>query len=73
MIRLTLILREVKTCYEWDHEQYKVNHLLCMDDMKLFAKGIDQIDSLVQTVCVQQGYRDGMWIDEVWCTGSQES
>ena len=47
-----MILREVKACYEWYHKRYKVNHLLFMDDLKLFAKSIDQIYSLVQNVYV---------------------
>ena len=49
---MTWILREVKACYEWDRQRYKVNHLLFMDDLKLFAKSIDQTDSLVQKVYV---------------------
>ena len=28
----------------------KINHLLFMDDLKLFGKSYEQIDSLVQTV-----------------------
>ena len=31
------------------NRQYKLNHLLFMDDLKLFAKNEDQIDSLIQT------------------------
>ena len=52
MIPMTLVLREVKACYEWDRKQYKVNNLLLMGNLKLFGKSTDQIDSLVQIVYV---------------------
>ena len=46
-----------------------------MDDLKLFAKSIDQTDSLVQKVYVFSediGMEFGKLKIEVWCTGSQE-
>ena len=52
MIPLTLILRKVTACYEWGDKESKVNHLLFMDDLKLFAKNRNQMDSLVKTVHV---------------------
>ena len=51
MIPLTLILRKSTAGYDLAKE-FKVNHLLFMDDLKLFGKSEDQIDSLVQTVQV---------------------
>ena len=36
--------------YEWGGREFKINHLLFMDDLKLFGKSYEQIDSLVQTV-----------------------
>ena len=45
MIPLTLILRKVAACYEWGDKKFKLNHLLFMDDLKLFAKDQDQMDS----------------------------
>ena len=50
MIPLSLLLRIVKASYEWVRKEFKLNHLLFMDDLKLFGKSDDQIDSLVQTV-----------------------
>ena len=50
MIPLTLILRKTKAGYEWGNKQFRVNHLMFMDDLKLFGKSNDQIDSLIQTV-----------------------
>ena len=50
MVPLTWLLRRAKAGYEWGNKGFKLNHLLFMDDLKLFAKGKNQIDSLVQTV-----------------------
>ena len=47
---LSLLLRKVKAFYEWDRKEFKLNHLLFMDDLKLSGKSEDQIDSLKQTV-----------------------
>ena len=50
MIPLTLMLTQIKASYEVKKGGKKINHLLSMDDLKLFAKNEDQIDSLVNTV-----------------------
>ena len=50
MIPLTLILRKSKFAYEVTKGGLKVNHLLFMDDLKLFGKNEREIDSLVNTV-----------------------
>ena len=47
---ITLILRKVKFHYGFGDKKTRINHLLFMDDMKLFAKSNDPIDSLVNTV-----------------------
>ena len=53
MISLTLLLlRKVKVEYEWYKKHIKLNHLLFMDDLKLFGKGENEINSLAQTVHV---------------------
>ena len=49
MIPLSLLLRKLKASYEWGREEFKLNHLLFMDDLKHIGKRDDQIDSLVQT------------------------
>ena len=36
--------------YEWGNKGFNLNHLLFMDDLKLFVKSKNQVDSLVQTV-----------------------
>ena len=50
MIPLSLLLRKLKATYELGRKEFKLNHLIFMDDLKLFGKSDDQIDSLVQTV-----------------------
>ena len=43
MIQMTLVLRQTKASYEVKKGGKKINHLLFMDDLKLFAKNVDQI------------------------------
>ena len=51
LIPLTLVLRKAKSSYELSNRE-KINHLLFMDDLKLFARSEKGLDSLVQTVRV---------------------
>ena len=50
MVPLSLILRKVKFHFEFGDKKTTINHLPFMDNLKLFAKSNDQIDSLVNTV-----------------------
>uniref|UniRef100_A0A1X7VHN8 Reverse transcriptase domain-containing protein n=1 Tax=Amphimedon queenslandica TaxID=400682 RepID=A0A1X7VHN8_AMPQE len=50
MIPLTMVLRGMKAGYEMKDGGGNVNHLLVMDDLKLFGKNTSQIESLVDTV-----------------------
>ena len=47
---LSMILRKVIVGYEMTKGGCRINHLLFMDDVKLFAKNEKEIDSLLQTV-----------------------
>ena len=47
MIPLTWLLGRVTTGYKCGNKGFKLNHLLFMDDLKLFAKIKKQIDSLI--------------------------
>ena len=51
LIPLTLILRDVKAGYDL-REKVRINHLLFMDDLKLYDKNEKQIDTFVNTVRV---------------------
>ena len=50
MMLLTSALRQTKASYEVKKKSGKINNLLFMDDLKLFAKNEDQIDTFVSTV-----------------------
>ena len=50
IIPLKLMLRKTNIFYEVRKKGKRINHLLFMDDLKLFAKNVDQTDSLVNTV-----------------------
>ena len=50
MIPISLVLRTVKAGYEWGKKGFSLNHLLFIDDLKLYGKSEEQIDSLVRTV-----------------------
>ena len=50
LVSLSLILRKVKFHYEFGGKKTRLNHLLFMDDLKLFAKSNGQINSMVNTV-----------------------
>ena len=44
---LLVILRKVSVGYEMTKDVYRINHLLFMDDLKLFTNNEKEIDSLV--------------------------
>ena len=51
-IPLSLILRKTKVAYEFSESKEKINHLLFMDDLKLYSGSDKGLVSLVQTVRV---------------------
>ena len=51
-IPLSLILRKAKATYEFSESKEKINHLLFMDDLKLYSRSEKGLDSLVQTARV---------------------
>ena len=50
LIPMSLILRKMKAGYSLGKNQPKLNHLLYMDDLKLFGQSERDIESLVNTV-----------------------
>ena len=52
LVPLSLILKKVNACYKRGREQYRLNHLLFMDDLKLYPKSEEQTNTLVRTVHV---------------------
>ena len=52
MVPLSLIRKKVNACYKWGKKEHKLNRLLFMDDLKLFAKSKEQTNAPVRTVHV---------------------
>ena len=50
MSTLTLVLRKIRAGYKLAKDTRPVNHLLFMDDLKLYGASKGQLDSLVQVV-----------------------
>ena len=50
LIPLSMVLEKVKAGYELGNNKGTVNHLLFMDDLKLYGKNEKQLDLLVNTV-----------------------
>ena len=50
IVPLPFILKKENTCYKWWRKEQKLNELLFMDDLKLYAKSGEQTNTLVRTV-----------------------
>ena len=50
MLPLITIIGESASGYILSKEEGKINHLMFMDDLKLYGKIVKEINSLVQTV-----------------------
>ena len=50
LIPISLLLRKSNMGYKLNKDGTTINHLFFMDDLKLFARNENEIDSLVQTV-----------------------
>ena len=50
MLPLTLVLRKMRAGYRLAKDATPINHLLFMDDLKLYGANKDQLDSLIQIV-----------------------
>ena len=50
MMPLNYILRKCKTGYKLSISQEKINHLMYMDDIKLFAKNEKELETLIYAV-----------------------
>ena len=49
MIPLSIVLNNMKAGYTLGRNRGKLNHLLFMDDLKLYGKSLRELDSLVET------------------------
>ena len=71
MVPLSLILKKVNACYKWGRKKYKLNHLLFMDDLKLYAKSEEQTNTLARTLYVFST-DIGVWDKEMWYSYNEE-
>ena len=51
LVPLNLILRKANAAYEFSESKEKINHLLFIDDLKLYSQNEKGIDSLVDSLC----------------------
>ena len=63
MIPLRLILRKPKAAYEFSESKEKINHILFMDDLKLYSgseKGLDSLDNFLfsEDIGIQFGIKN---------------
>ena len=72
LISLSLILRKAKAGYEFSGSKVKINHLLFMDDLKLYSRNEKELDLLVQTVCIFSKDRNGVWYRKVCNVSDRE-
>mgnify|MGYP001800758219 CR=1 FL=1 len=68
LIPPSLIQRKAKGRHQLGVDSRSINHLLYMDDLKLYGKDERQIDSLLNTVRVfSDDYRNEVWFEEMRC------
>lgn len=68
MIPLTLILRKCEAGYMYTNKT-KINHLLFMDDLKLYPRSESQLDSETGSENIQQRHQNENWDRRVRCLG----
>ena len=54
MIPMTRVLQKIDVGYQFKKGGSRINHLMFMDDIKLYGKSAKEIDTLVQTVQIVQ-------------------
>ena len=47
---LAVILHKLESAYQFSSNKEKMNHFLFMDDLKLYAKNENGLESFIQTV-----------------------
>ena len=61
LIPLSMVLRQIKIGYDLGNRKGLINHLLFMDDLKLYGKNEKQVDTLVNTVRIFSRHWNGIW------------
>ena len=55
MIPMTRVLERMEVGYQLKKGGSRINHLMFMDDIKMFGRGIKETDTLVETVRIVSG------------------
>ena len=63
MILMTRVLERMEIGYQLKKGDSRINHLMFMDDIKLFRRGTKEMD----TLALAQWHQDGVWNKEM-CT-----
>ena len=73
MMPLKYILRKCTTGYKLTKSQEKINHLMYMDDIKLFAKKWNRIGNFdTRSENIQSGHKDGIWHRKMCHTSNEK-
>ena len=71
MIPLNHILRKCTAKYKLTKSQEKINHLMFMDDIKLFSKNKKELETNTHSQNIQSEHRNGIWHRKM-CHASNE-
>ena len=55
------ILKKCTARYKHSKLQEKINHLMYMDNIKLFAKNVKELETNKRSENIQSGHRDWIW------------
>ena len=70
---ISIALKDIKMGYSLAKRGPFINHILFMDDIKLFGKTENEIDSLIQTVRIcSQDIKNGIWSKQMCCVDNEE-
>ena len=72
LLPLTHILRDAAPGYHLASNGQKVNHLLFIDDLKLYASNEKSLESLIQTAHVFSNDRDRIWSGKMCSIDNKE-
>ena len=72
LIPLSLILKKTKAAYEFSESKENINHLLFIDELKLYSRSEKGLDSLVETVRVFSEVKRMEFGIEVSCVSNGE-
>ena len=58
---LNHVLRKCTAGYKLTKSKEKINHLIYMDDIKLFANNVKELETNTRRQNIQLGHKNGIW------------